>query len=218
MTNAVAENLTPKGRAMRERLMKAGIEVFGELGYEPVRVTDITAHCKTAHGSFYRYFNSKDDLLYALLVPIVDEVFRATGSTREAQDDSGDWLSEPSEERIVEQVHRHFRIHAKHRRMLDVCRQAAYAAPHSEFFELWYGQRDRFVARNMRWIQRLQDEGRISTEFNPEYLAKSMGGMIEQVAYSSISLAKTLPSDEDLRALAFNAIVPWFRGVIRSPG
>ncbi len=48
------------------RLLEAGVEVFGRRGLHAARVDDIVKAAQTSHGTFYRYFASKEDLFRAL--------------------------------------------------------------------------------------------------------------------------------------------------------
>jgi AcrR family transcriptional regulator len=207
-------SLTPRGMAMRQRIMEAAVAVFADVGYERARITDITSKCNAALGSFYRYFQSKDDVLYVVLVPIVEEVYRASASAWIA--DGNRWLENPTEAGMVEQVLAHFKAYSQHRGMLRVVREAAAAGPGSGFFRMWLQERERFVARNVRWIASFQRRGLISTDFDAVMLAGGFSATIEQVAYINIGFAVELPDDATLKRLAFNVVAPWFRGVIRA--
>ncbi|HEX9681692.1 MAG TPA: TetR/AcrR family transcriptional regulator [Acidimicrobiales bacterium] len=50
----------------REKLLDAGARVLPARGYHETRVDDIAETAGVSHGSFYRYFDSKDDLFSAL--------------------------------------------------------------------------------------------------------------------------------------------------------
>jgi AcrR family transcriptional regulator len=188
-------SLTPRGRAMRQRIMEAAVAVFADVGYERARITDITSKCNAALGSFYRYY-------------------RASASAWIA--DGNRWLEHPTEAGMVEQVFAHFKAYSQHRGMLRVVREAAAAGPGSGFFRMWLQERERFVARNVRWIAAFQRRGFISTDFDAAMLAGGLSATIEQVAYMNIGFAVELPDDATLKRLAFNAVAPWFRGVVRA--
>lgn len=80
-------------RARRQALLDAAMALFLERGVEGVSVDEITAAAKTAKGSFYRYFESQEALVHALVAPARDWMEKAlaecsadleTASTREA--------------------------------------------------------------------------------------------------------------------------------------
>ena len=56
------------GKKKRERtrgaLLDSAISVFANKGYEGTRISDITAHADVANGTFYNYYQDKDQLLH----------------------------------------------------------------------------------------------------------------------------------------------------------
>lgn len=59
--------------ATTHRLLAAAEASFGARGYHATRVDDIVERAGTSHGTFYRYFPSKDAAFTALLEQIADE-------------------------------------------------------------------------------------------------------------------------------------------------
>lgn len=66
---------TRKARAAETEaaLKDAAKRVFGQVGYLRAKITDITAEADRAAGSFYSHFDSKEQLLEALLIDILAE-------------------------------------------------------------------------------------------------------------------------------------------------
>jgi AcrR family transcriptional regulator len=66
---------TRKARAAETEaaLKEAAKRVFGQVGYLRAKITDITTEAGRAAGSFYSHFDSKEQLLEALLVDILAE-------------------------------------------------------------------------------------------------------------------------------------------------
>ena len=58
--------LRPRGERTRQRLLDAGAKVLPARGYHDARVDDIVEVAGVSHGSFYRYFENKDDFFRAL--------------------------------------------------------------------------------------------------------------------------------------------------------
>lgn len=56
-----------KGARRRQQFLDAALEVFVEQGYAATSVSDITARVGVSHGAFYRYFDSKRDILDAVI-------------------------------------------------------------------------------------------------------------------------------------------------------
>jgi AcrR family transcriptional regulator len=59
-------SLRPRGEQTRQRLLEAGAKVLPDRGYHDARVDDIVEVAGVSHGSFYRYFDNKDDLFRVL--------------------------------------------------------------------------------------------------------------------------------------------------------
>jgi len=64
-------------QTMRE-LMGSAIELFGTKGFSSTSVAEITDHAGYAKGSFYRHWNSKDELF----LQIVEQKFKEYRATR----------------------------------------------------------------------------------------------------------------------------------------
>lgn len=62
----------------RERLMRAGLELFGTLGYANTSIRAVCAAASTNSRYFYESFGSREDLLYSVYERIVNEIVLAT--------------------------------------------------------------------------------------------------------------------------------------------
>jgi AcrR family transcriptional regulator len=58
---------TERGRRTREKLLGAAEEEFGEKGFHSVAINDITRRAGVALGTFYVYFESKEEIYRALV-------------------------------------------------------------------------------------------------------------------------------------------------------
>jgi AcrR family transcriptional regulator len=56
----------PRGEKTRRKLLEAGAKVLPSHGYQAARVDDIAEVAGVSHGSFYRYFQNKDDFFRVL--------------------------------------------------------------------------------------------------------------------------------------------------------
>lgn len=59
-------DLRAQGRRTLRRLTAAAATVFADRGYHAARVDDIVRAARTSHGTFYLYFQSKEDVLREL--------------------------------------------------------------------------------------------------------------------------------------------------------
>lgn len=65
---------TERGRRTLRKLLDAAASEFGEKGFHEASVSGITARAGTALGSFYTYFDSKDEIFRALVTDMSDRV------------------------------------------------------------------------------------------------------------------------------------------------
>ncbi len=72
---ASGNGLTRQGIRTRRQLLRGAKRAFEKQGYHRTRVSDITTAARTAVGSFYTYFESKEEVFHILLVELENEVF-----------------------------------------------------------------------------------------------------------------------------------------------
>ena len=66
--------LSARGRRTRATLVEAAKLVFSETPFADTRIADITARAGVANGTFYTYFDSKEELYRTIL----ERVFQAS--------------------------------------------------------------------------------------------------------------------------------------------
>lgn len=71
--------LRARGRQTMRRLLDAGATVFAERGLHSARVDDVVKRARTSHGTFYLYFESKEDLFRALAIEVATEMAALAG-------------------------------------------------------------------------------------------------------------------------------------------
>src|SRR3954451_5168651 len=73
---------TRRGAVTRARLVDAATTVFAEHGYNSARISDMVRLAGISQGNFYRHFQSKDEILLAVLEGPLDDLKRATSGQR----------------------------------------------------------------------------------------------------------------------------------------
>src|SRR3989440_4190145 len=76
---------TRRGAVTRARLVDAAATVFAECGYNAARISDMVRLAGISQGNFYRHFQSKDEILLAVLEGPLDELRRASSRQQGAQ-------------------------------------------------------------------------------------------------------------------------------------
>ncbi len=92
--------LRTQGLDTLDRLLQAGADIFGEMGYHALTVDDVARRADTSRGTFYLYFSNKDDLLRVLAETVTVDAEKVLDAmpviTRDAQGSENlrAWLSE----------------------------------------------------------------------------------------------------------------------------
>ncbi len=86
----IKKRVTKSPDVRRKELMDAAVRIFSEKGIPRTTVSDITESAGVAKGTFYLYFDSKEQLLGALKERLVDEILEHA-SSQYARVGSEDW-------------------------------------------------------------------------------------------------------------------------------
>ncbi|MCU1486707.1 MAG: regulatory protein TetR [Actinomycetia bacterium] len=76
-------------RRTRETLERAAFDLFLEQGYDQTSVTELAAAADVAERTFFRYFATKDDVVFAKLDEDIDDFLRHLGA--ELRSDAPSW-------------------------------------------------------------------------------------------------------------------------------
>lgn len=163
---------TVKGRRTRTAMIHAAREVFEEKGFEETRIADIVKQAGIAHGTFYRYFDSKHEIFHEVVKTVTGGMFNAS-RPEPARD------RDPIE-RIRKSTERYLLAYSDNARIMHVIEQVS---PRDPFYaDLLLQIRALFVERIVTGTKRLQDEGLAETGIDVETTASILGGMVEQIA------------------------------------
>jgi AcrR family transcriptional regulator len=70
----LAAPVQKRSREKRDRLKAAGLELFGEKGYEGTSIEEIARRARMAVGGFYQHFRSKRQLLLVLMDDLLERL------------------------------------------------------------------------------------------------------------------------------------------------
>jgi len=93
-TTGIVEPARPRGRATRDRLLASATTVLSRRGYHEARVDDIVQEAAVSHGTFYRYFTSKEELFGVVAEAAFRDLFELISSFPpiDALDELRSWL------------------------------------------------------------------------------------------------------------------------------
>jgi AcrR family transcriptional regulator len=174
MTTTVSTPLTERGRRTRDALVASARRVFESRGYAATRMQDIAADAGVSHGTVYTWFPGKDELLREVTHAIVGEVVAATRERRRESADSDPY------DRLASANQRFLAGYRRNARMLAVVEEAASAD--AEWLGLLDELREIYITRTRRTLRRLQAEGHVASDVDPDVAAPALTGMVETFA------------------------------------
>jgi AcrR family transcriptional regulator len=178
MANTAAVPRSKKGAKTRTRLMDAAKTVFERDGFLDARIVDIAETAGLAAGSFYHYFDSKE------------QIFREVAQAQEERltapsDDGDDTRAKASDapsswERIRRANRRYLERYRDEAALMGVIEQVSrYDA---EVNAARMATMKHFVERAERAIRRMQRDKLVDRKVNPTFAADALGAMVARFA------------------------------------
>lgn len=185
------ESLSPKGLRTRRRLLDGARRAFEANGsYVDTRINDIAKESGVAYGSFYTYFDSKEQLFYELAVEVVNEMY-VEGTSR--------YRGQNPVDRIASANRQFLDSYRDHAAMMTIIEQAASLYP--ELRGLRRRLRQGFVDRIAANFQRWSEMGRIDNSIDPVIAAHALVSMTDNFSYLWFVLGETFDEEEALATL-----------------
>ena len=192
MAKPVEDLLTPKSRRRRAELLVAGREAFETRGYFETRVADIVGIADVSQGTFYSYFDSKDDILQTLVNTMVHEMMVQTSAPIVSTKTPFLTLAG-----TIEQFMFSYRDHAG---MIAVLEQAA-TADHG-FRAFRQDIRDRFCRRLHTLLVGNFSVHPDGVEIDLQVGSYALGGMLDDFAYGVYVLGHVVDETVAVRTLS----------------
>ncbi len=174
-----------RGEETLTALVSAAEMLFCREPYDAVRVADIVEAAGTSHGTFYKYFESKESIFDELVRRLEDRLLGRDAPRLDRDATIRD---------RIEQANRNYmRVFRQYGNIIVILdygtpTQASLRATQQQFRTL-------FVERVQRNISRWQAEGLISPDIDPYYAAWALGGMVSRFAYVTYAVGE--PFDEE---------------------
>lgn len=165
------DTLTARGRKTRDSVLDAARKVFEDVGFLETRVEQIAQEASVSYGTFYRYFESKDDVFQELSTRLFDDVHR-----REPLDPD---LS-PAE-RLIATNRLYYQEYRRNAKLMAIVEQVA--TFNTEFRGLRHEHRRQLIDRTARAIARWQEQGHVRSSLDPVMAARAMSAMVDHTLY-----------------------------------
>lgn len=178
--------VTARGRRTRDALLAAGRRLLETRGWPAFTPEQVAQAAGVSYGTFYTYFESKDDLLRLIVRTVAEEMFTESLVGPATADDPYT--------RIVESNRGYLRAWRTASRVLRLVEQGADSD--DTLRRLLLEVRELYVRRGAEGLRRLQEAGLADPELDPRLTAIVLGAMVEQMAHVIYSLREPLDEDE----------------------
>jgi AcrR family transcriptional regulator len=197
-----------KGAETRARLVESARGVFEDAGFLDARISDIADRAGLSHGSFYHYFESKE------------QVFREVAESQEAlltapSDDGDRDVAAPRNEleRLRRANRRYLERYRDNAKIMGVIEEVS--RYDDRVNEARMRRQKHFADRAEKAIRRLQDAGTADPEVDPELAALALGSMVAR--FAELWLVEHW-GDYDLDAVADQVTRLWANAIgLRDP-
>jgi AcrR family transcriptional regulator len=164
-----------KGVQTRARLVAAAKEVFEESGFLDARISDIAERAGLSHGSFYHYFESKEEV-FREVAATVDELLAAPQRTVVLDPSS----RAAPRDRIHEAMRRYLENYREEAKIVGVIEQVS--RYDKEVGALRLARHQRYVQTMAASVRQLQERGRADPKVDPEIVAAALGALTVRFA------------------------------------
>jgi AcrR family transcriptional regulator len=188
------DGLTPRGKRTRAALVRSARKLFERKGYLDTTVAEITKRAGVAHGTFYTYFDSKEEVFSE----VVDDMIQDFQATAHAQP----LVHEGAAGRIERANRGYLRAYRRNSAMMSLLEQVSTFNP--ELREVRRAARRYWVDRSTAAFTTWQEAGLIDSSIEPYYAASCLGSMVDRSAYVWMVLGE--PYDEDVATQQLTAL------------
>jgi AcrR family transcriptional regulator len=164
-----------KGARTRTRLLEAAKEIFEENGFLSARISDIAERAGLSHGSFYHYFESKEQIFREVAAMVDEELGAPLAEVVLAP--SSD-LS--PHERLREAVRRHFEAYREEARIMGLIEQVSRYDDHVN--DLMLSRHRQYQEQMASSIRQLQKRNLADKSLDPAIVATAIGALTGRFA------------------------------------
>lgn len=177
---------TARGARTRKTLVDAARLVFERDGYFNSRLTDITSQAQCSIGTFYTYFETKEQIFASVLAAAKEDMMHP-GMERVST------VGTPYE--VIEASNRaYFESYVRNAKLMDLLEQVA--SIDMKFREVRRRRSAQFIERNARSIMALQNQGLADPNLDALVASRALSTMVSRLAYYTYVLEEEASIDE----------------------
>lgn len=191
---------TARGQRTRATLVAAARTIFERDGYHDARLGDITELAGISTGSFYTYFDSKEEALAAVFESAAADMLPGRGVV-------ADELTDDPGARIEAANRAYFEAYRRNARLMLLMEQVTALEP--RFREQRRNRARVFTERNAARTAELQEQGLADPALDPVLAARALSGMVARLAYHSYALG----GEEEVEALTRHTTRLWLNAL-----
>lgn len=199
--------LTDRTRETFNTLLAAAREIFEDEGFDGASISSIVDRAGVSRGTFYIYFESKEDVLRTL----AEQIERNIQSMQVGLDETVSEEGVRSYDLVRASTRRFLRFYREHARMMAVLEQVA--THDDEFRKLRLRMRRSSAVRAIGLIERLQRAGLAPENLDSRYAAIALTGMVDRFAYVWFVLEEDF--DEDTAVDVLGRL--WMQAICGAP-
>jgi AcrR family transcriptional regulator len=158
-----------KGVRTRERMLEAAKEVFEEHGFLEARISDIAERAGQAHGSFYYYFNSKEEVFREVAAAVDKRLFAPLDDVIKARSKLD------TRQRVREAMRRHFESYRQEARIMGLIEHVSRFDPEVNAMRL--ARHTRHTEQVAETIRHLQRKKLADASLDPMITAAALGAL-----------------------------------------
>jgi AcrR family transcriptional regulator len=180
-----------RGKQTRAKLLEAAETTFCRMGYLDCRVSDIVTEAHVGYGTFYSYFDSKEDIFGELAGDIFDKLSFALDGNQSSTDPA---------EQIRESNKHYLELYAEHARLIALVEQVSTFSEDLRLLRLLL--RQGHIDRIERSIRRLHTDGIASLgDSDAATLANALEGMVNNLLFSWLVLDQAFDREKLLATI-----------------
>lgn len=165
-----------KGARTRARLLAAAKEIFEENGFLDARISDIAERAGLSHGSFYHYFDSKEQIFREVAAAVDDELGAPLSDVILSPSSSG----VAPQDRLHEALRLHFETYRKQARIMGIIEEVSRYDDHVR--DLLLARHRQYTGQVAESIRQLQKRGLADRGLDPTIAAAVVGALTGRFA------------------------------------